>query len=277
MDRRKKIILAALVLLVGVGLALQFRKIESAKLNPAASSAWHDSVQVSSQPGVDNSTKQQWQRAADTTTAFDGRIEAASGNDTNAVANADSARIACDSSASVGLSRVASPIAVPAGSLVDLNVPEQTHKIVDGDTLQNLSQRYLGRPDRYLELYEYNRDLLKSPDVLPIGAELRIPSQVAMPPGDQASISPVVPSTPLAPLVPLPRSQTATPTAKPAIPVASQRITPHTYTVLPGDNLVDLARKFYGDGRKYESLYEANRNVMHNPTDLRPGMVLTVP
>jgi len=50
-----------------------------------------------------------------------------------------------------------------------------THKIVDGDTLRALAERYLGDGDRYLEIYEANRDVLPSPEVLPIGVELTIP------------------------------------------------------------------------------------------------------
>jgi nucleoid-associated protein YgaU len=55
--------------------------------------------------------------------------------------------------------------------------PEDTvrmHRIVDGDTLPALAARYLGSADRYLEIYEANREALPSPSVLPIGAELRI-------------------------------------------------------------------------------------------------------
>jgi hypothetical protein len=53
--------------------------------------------------------------------------------------------------------------------------PTQTHQIADGDTLSKLASRYLGRGDRYLEIYELNRDVLASPDLLPIGAVLKIP------------------------------------------------------------------------------------------------------
>jgi hypothetical protein len=53
--------------------------------------------------------------------------------------------------------------------------PPRTHTIVDGDTLRALAERYLGSADRYLEIYEANRDVLPSPELLPIGAELRIP------------------------------------------------------------------------------------------------------
>jgi len=50
------------------------------------------------------------------------------------------------------------------------------HRIVDGDTLPRLAERYLGTSRRYLEIYEINRDVLRTPDELPIGVELRIPA-----------------------------------------------------------------------------------------------------
>jgi len=60
--------------------------------------------------------------------------------------------------------------------------PMFKHRIVDGDTLSKLASQYLGRADRYLEIYELNRDVLSTPDLLPIGAELKIPPrQVAAP------------------------------------------------------------------------------------------------
>jgi nucleoid-associated protein YgaU len=55
------------------------------------------------------------------------------------------------------------------------------HKIIDGDTLPSLAQKYLGAKDRYLEIFELNRDILKSPDLLPIGKQLKIPAR----PSDQ--------------------------------------------------------------------------------------------
>ena len=49
------------------------------------------------------------------------------------------------------------------------------HKIVDGDTLAKLAARYLGSADRAMEIYQNNRELLSSPDLLPIGVEIGIP------------------------------------------------------------------------------------------------------
>jgi nucleoid-associated protein YgaU len=51
----------------------------------------------------------------------------------------------------------------------------RVHKIVNGDSLPSLAKRYLGSEDCAGEIFEANRDLLTSPDALPIGVELRIP------------------------------------------------------------------------------------------------------
>jgi nucleoid-associated protein YgaU len=50
-----------------------------------------------------------------------------------------------------------------------------THKIIDGDSLALLAERYLGSASRAMEIYEANRDVLAHPEILPIGAELKIP------------------------------------------------------------------------------------------------------
>lgn len=49
------------------------------------------------------------------------------------------------------------------------------HTIADGDTLSALALRYLGSSARATEIFDVNRDILSHPEVLPIGAELKIP------------------------------------------------------------------------------------------------------
>jgi nucleoid-associated protein YgaU len=51
----------------------------------------------------------------------------------------------------------------------------KAHRIVDGDDLRSLAARYLGNPDRSLEIFELNRQVLARPDILPIGREILIP------------------------------------------------------------------------------------------------------
>jgi nucleoid-associated protein YgaU len=50
-----------------------------------------------------------------------------------------------------------------------------THKIIDGDSLALLAERYLGSASRAMEIYEANRNVLAQPEILPIGEVLKIP------------------------------------------------------------------------------------------------------
>ncbi len=51
-----------------------------------------------------------------------------------------------------------------------------------------------------------------------------------------------------------------------------------TYTVTKGDCLWNIAKKFYGDGAKYQQLYDANKGIVGgNPNLIYPGQVLTIP
>ena len=56
----------------------------------------------------------------------------------------------------------------------------RTHIVSDGDSLERLASRYLSDPRRGREIYDLNRDILSSPDLLPIGVELKIPDRVAV-------------------------------------------------------------------------------------------------
>jgi len=51
----------------------------------------------------------------------------------------------------------------------------------------------------------------------------------------------------------------------------------HTTMVVSGDNLWDLARKFYGDGLRYANIYSANSNQIRNPNLIFIGQVFVVP
>jgi len=51
------------------------------------------------------------------------------------------------------------------------------HKIIDGDTLASLAQQYWGNENDYLSIYDANRNLLPSAELLPIGVRLKIPAR----------------------------------------------------------------------------------------------------
>jgi nucleoid-associated protein YgaU len=67
------------------------------------------------------------------------------------------------------------PIAAPVVVAKPLLPPTPIrHVIVDGDTLPDLAERYLGDRLRATEIFEQNRGVLASPDLLPLRVEIVI-------------------------------------------------------------------------------------------------------
>ena len=63
-------------------------------------------------------------------------------------------------------------------------------------------------------------------------------------------------------------SSTAPAPAKPAA---------KTYTVVAGDSLSKIAKKFYGDANQWKKIFEANRDQIKNPDLIRPGQTFAIP
>ncbi|MES2695296.1 MAG: LysM peptidoglycan-binding domain-containing protein [Verrucomicrobiota bacterium] len=57
----------------------------------------------------------------------------------------------------------------------------RTHVVRSGDTLEKLSQHYLGSPERWRTLYEANASQLSNGQPLRVGMELVIPEQATLP------------------------------------------------------------------------------------------------
>jgi nucleoid-associated protein YgaU len=70
------------------------------------------------------------------------------------------------------------------------------HRVRDGDTLENLAERFLGDATRAQELLEANRESIANPELLPIGAELVIPAAKSVPHDelDEEELVPVAPA-----------------------------------------------------------------------------------
>ncbi len=62
---------------------------------------------------------------------------------------------------------------------------------------------------------------------------------------------------------------------EPSAPAAVTGGTP--YTVQKGDTLQKISQKFYGTTRKWNRIYEANRNVLRSPNRVYPGQKLVIP
>ena len=50
-----------------------------------------------------------------------------------------------------------------------------------------------------------------------------------------------------------------------------------TYTVVAGDSLSKIAKKFYGDANEWRAIFEANRDQIRDPDLIHPGQVLEIP
>ena len=49
------------------------------------------------------------------------------------------------------------------------------HVVAEGDTLFSLAEKYYQDKNRFVEIYQANRDVLSAPDKLPLGIEVSIP------------------------------------------------------------------------------------------------------
>ena len=59
---------------------------------------------------------------------------------------------------------------------VDQSAPEaQYYTVVKGDNLSKISKQYYGDPNKYTKIFEANKPMLKSPDLIYPGQMLRIP------------------------------------------------------------------------------------------------------
>ncbi|MEO6569770.1 MAG: LysM peptidoglycan-binding domain-containing protein [Opitutaceae bacterium] len=187
-----------------------------------------------------------------------------------------------------------------------LTAKKEFARTLPGQPLENQTQRmeYL---DQLEKLQRENRELKAEIAALNSGANttvvktVRGPANAAAPP-IRANTPATVPVTPVEddspmkpapmptrPLVldappsianaPRPNSGGRAPPLRPGAnvpPTAARR-----HTVAPSEGLYAIARKYYGpanaNAAKIREIYEANRDVMKNENDLRPGMELKIP
>jgi LysM repeat protein len=49
------------------------------------------------------------------------------------------------------------------------------------------------------------------------------------------------------------------------------------YTIVSGDSLSKIAKRYYGDAMKYPAIFEANREVIKDPDLIYPGQQIRIP
>jgi nucleoid-associated protein YgaU len=128
-----------------------------------------------------------------------------------------------------------------------------TYVVQPGDTLSRLAVRFLGS-EKYLDqLMAVNPGV--DPRRLTVGQKLLVPKHLT-----KKAPQPVIPKPP--------EPKKEPPAPKP----------PREYQVQSGDSFTSIAKKLYGDPRKWEALFELNRDLVDgDPRHLRVGQVIRLP
>jgi len=57
-----------------------------------------------------------------------------------------------------------------------LPVTAKVYEVVAGDTLSKIAKKFYGDANKYMKIFEANKDQLKDPDKIKVGQKLKIPS-----------------------------------------------------------------------------------------------------
>jgi nucleoid-associated protein YgaU len=137
------------------------------------------------------------------------------------------------------------PVSPAATANRSTNRQAHTATVREGQSLSKLAQMHLGSTDRWREIYELNRDQLRSPDRVMPGMVLRLPDDAAA--------------------------------ANAPARVEQRSSREGTYTVRSGDTLSSIAAAKLGDPGRWYELYRANQARISDPDALQVGAVLTMP
>lgn len=155
--------------------------------------------------------------------------------------------------ASTTTAPTAAPVnAAPAKPKADV----ATYTVRSGDTLADIAQRELGSAKRWTELVKLNPGV--DPKNLKIGATIRLAGSA---PAEAAPLAAA-------------NEKVAPAKASAEKPVASAA---RTHTVVSGDTLGGIAKKYLGSTKRANDLYEANKDVLKSPDALKVGQVLRIP
>lgn len=141
------------------------------------------------------------------------------------------------------------------------NLPA-VYEVKTGDSSWKVALAVYGSGDNYRDIESENG--MKSNQDLVVGQKITLPNIPSKKLGPATTVQP----TPT--LQPSP-----TPGATPQVQGASGLAT--THIVQKSEGLWQIAQKYYNNGYLYMKIYEANRDKMKSPEDIRVGMELTIP
>jgi len=128
------------------------------------------------------------------------------------------------------------------------------HKVKPNDSLFKISRKYYGDEAKWHKIYEVNKDNMSSPNALYIGQEILIP---------EITLAKKVTLSMEAPIKKDQDNEIAAIATK--------------HTVVSGDTLYHLARKYYDDSTMWHKIYEANEDTIEDESFLVKGQILIIP
>jgi nucleoid-associated protein YgaU len=128
------------------------------------------------------------------------------------------------------------------------------HKVKPNDSLFKISRKYYGDEAKWHKIYEANKGEMSGPNTLYIGQELLIP---------EITLAKKVTLSMEAPLKKKQSNEMSIKTTK--------------HTVVSGDTLYHLARKYYDDATMWYKIYEANEDTIEDKSLLVKGQTLIIP
>lgn len=120
---------------------------------------------------------------------------------------------------------VSTPVPLPTREVVPTEPPVGrsdskpsvvVHEVAPGESLSSIAYKYLGTHKRYKEIFEANKDILKSPDDLGVGMKLKIPPK-DRPAGFNTSSANAQPEPPMGSSAVGTTTSSLAPTATPAL------------------------------------------------------------
>ena len=153
----------------------------------------------------------------------------------------------------------------------------QTYTVQPNDSLSRIAKKFYGSEQKYRQLFEANRDVLKDENTLAVGQVLVIPEPPAA--ADRGAPVPPAPARPAGQgqhYRVLEEAELGTFFAKaPKQPPGSGK----TYVVRRGDNLTGIARRFLNDDSPaaVRRIYSANQDKLQSPDWLPVGVELKIP
>lgn len=139
------------------------------------------------------------------------------------------------------------------------NLQPVIHYVKSGETLWRIAQQYYGTGDQWRVIAEANSSAVDRNGSVREGVRLVIPNKAGLVPDRPGAVL----SGDMGGVVKLPPAQS---------PGRAR-----TITVQAGDSLTRLAQQHLGSSSRWQQLFEANRDQLDRPDEIRSGMQLRLP